>query len=180
MMKANALKAGLAISASVLMLGVAAGPAGAMMHLDAVANLQSPDGQSVGEVEFQQGPNGVLVMAELSGLPEGTHAFHIHTTGACSPDFTAAGGHFNPTNKSHGFMSEGGPHLGDTPNIHVPASGDLVMEVFLDDVTVDGNRNMLMDDDGAAVVIHAGADDYETDPAGAAGNRIACGVIQTP
>lgn len=179
-MKADVLKTGLAVSAGILMLGGLMGPAGAMMHGDAIAELQSPDGESRGTVEFMQGPNGVHVMAELEGLPEGTHAFHIHTTGACSPDFTAAGGHFNPTNKKHGFMSKGGPHLGDTPNIHVPASGDLVTEVFLSKVTVDGSRNVLMDDDGAAVVIHAGPDDYETDPAGAAGNRIACGVIDTP
>lgn len=178
-MNTNILKAGLAISVGVLMMGTAAGQT-EMAQRDAVANLQSPDGQPLGEVEFQQGPNGVLVMADLSGLPEGVHAFHIHTTGACSPDFTAAGGHFNPTDKNHGFMSEGGPHLGDTPNIHVSDNGNLVTEVFLHDVTVDGDDNRLMDNDGAAVVIHAGADDNETDPAGAAGNRIACGVIEAP
>lgn len=144
----------------------------------AEAMLKAADGTSVGKVTFTQGPNGALAKVDLTGLPEGPHAFHLHTTGACSPDFGAAGGHFNPTGKEHGFMNANGPHLGDTPNIHVPASGALEFELFLAGVTISGGENALLDDDGAAVVIHEGADDYMSNPAGAAGSRIVCGVIE--
>lgn len=138
------------------------------------ATLHDPDGAEVGTVTLTGTPNGVLVRAELDGLPAGTHAFHLHETGACAPDFGAAGGHMNPGNWPHGLLDPDGPHAGDMPNVHVPESGALTVEVFATGATIED----LTDDDGAAVVIHAGADDYRTDPAGAAGDRIACGVVE--
>ena len=140
--------------------------------------LQDPDGNPVGQVQLEQIPNGVHVTAELENLPAGTHAFHIHETGACEPpDFESAGGHFNPTDAKHGWLSDGGPHAGDFPNLHVPESGSLTVEYFNMMVTMDEGENTVFDDDGSAIVIHEGADDYQTDPAGDAGSRIACGVI---
>jgi len=143
----------------------------------ASAAMENAEGQPVGTVELTQMQNGTLVRATFENLPEGTHAFHIHTTGQCEPPFTSAGGHYNPANAKHGFDSQGGPHAGDMPNIHVPASGQLTIEVFNTYLEVD---DQLLDQDGAAVMIHDHADDYETDPAGDAGPRIACGVLKGP
>lgn len=138
------------------------------------AKMKAADGADVGEVSLLDTPLGVLLHAKLKNLPEGAHAFHVHAVGKCEPPFKSSGGHFNPENKKHGFLGKGGMHAGDMPNIHVPASGSLEIEVL--------NAQMklgpaLFDEDGAAIVIHAGPDDYKTDPAGAAGARIACGVI---
>lgn len=142
---------------------------------EASAAMIDTEGNPVGTVELSQKANGTSIVAQLEGLPEGTHAFHIHETGTCEPPFTSAGGHFNPTGANHGFDSQTGPHVGDLPNIYVPASGELTFESFNMRLEV---SETLLDGDGAAVVIHEGPDDYETDPAGNAGPRIACGVLK--
>ena len=138
------------------------------------AAMANAKGESVGEVVLSQTPQGTLLHAKLTGLPAGAHAFHVHAVGKCEPPFKSAGGHFNPGGKKHGIHAEDGMHAGDMPNIHVPESGALEIEVLNALLTLDES---LFDDDGAAIVIHAGPDDYRTDPAGAAGPRIACGVI---
>jgi len=143
----------------------------------ASAALIDAEGAPVGTVELAQRENGTSVIVHLENLPEGTHAFHIHETGECEPPFKSAGGHYNPTMANHGFDSQAGPHVGDLPNIYVPASGELSFEMFNTRLEV---GDSLLDNDGAAVVIHEGPDDYETDPAGAAGARIACGVLKGP
>ncbi len=142
------------------------------------ATLINSEGHEVGKVSLTESPNGVLLHAELHDIPAGTHGFHLHTVGSCTPDFKAAGGHFNPTGKKHGFMAKEGAHLGDMPNIHVPASGALTFEFFLPEVTIATGETQLLDSDGTAVMVHAKPDDYRTDPAGDAGDRIACGVIK--
>ncbi len=139
------------------------------------AAMANANGESVGEVELSQTPHGTLLHAKLTGLPPGAHAFHVHTVGKCEPPFKSAGGHFNPDGVKHGILAEDGVHAGDMPNIHVPESGALEIEVLNTLLTLDAS---LFDDDGAAIVIHDGPDDYKTDPAGAAGPRIACGVIE--
>ncbi len=144
--------------------------------LRAHATLHDRSGAVVGEVDFTETPTGLLVAAHLVGLPAGTHAFHLHAKGRCEGDFKSAGGHFNPDGAQHGFLSAEGPHAGDMPNIHVPAGGSLTVEVFLPERLLVGQGGLL-DDDGAALVIHEGADDYRSQPAGAAGQRIACGAI---
>jgi Cu-Zn family superoxide dismutase len=111
-------------------------------------------------------------------LPPGTRAFHIHEVGRCEPPFESAGGHFNPTGKQHGKDNPGGPHAGDLPNLEVPQSGGLKIEVTAKNVSLDGGRDALLDADGAALVVHADPDDYTSDPAGRAGKRLACGVIR--
>lgn len=142
----------------------------------AVATLRDPAGEAVGEAALEASPNGVLLRVELRGVPAGEHAFHIHETGACeAPDFASAGGHLNPAGVGHGFLDGDGVHAGDLPNVHVPASGGLRLDLFAPGVELE---SQLFDADGAALVMHEGPDDYRTDPAGAAGARIACGVVE--
>lgn len=159
-------------------------PGGLAMAADgATVPLKSVEGGDVGTVTLQPAAfPGLIVTLEATALPPGVHAFHLHETGSCDPatGFKSAGGHFNPTKKAHGWLNEKGAHLGDLPNIHVPETGALTQEFFIPGVSLvdmDG-AEALLDDDGAAVVIHAGVDDYKSDPAGDAGERIACGVIE--
>ena len=140
----------------------------------ASAEMMNSNGDSVGTVTLRATPQGTLLHATLQNLPAGAHAFHIHAVGVCEPPFKSAGGHYNPTGAKHGIESADGMHAGDMPNIHVPASGALEIEVLNTLVSLDA---ALFDEDGAAIVIHEGPDDYVSDPAGAAGPRIACGVI---
>ena len=163
--------------ASVATAGVLATAESHPQSADTV--LVDSDGKTIGNVALSQLERGVRLFAQATDLPPGQHAFHIHETGECdAPDFESAGGHFNPTDEQHGWDNPQGYHAGDFPNIHVQDDGRLAVEYFTDAVTLrEGEETSLFDDDGAAIVIHAGADDYRTDPAGAAGERIACGVI---
>jgi len=141
----------------------------------ATAVLKDANGKEVGKVTIIAVPTGVLLDADLTAVPPGDHAFHIHAIGKCEPpDFKSAGGHFNPEEDKHGLMNEAGPHAGDLPNIHVPENGKLHIEVLNQRVSLSDG---LLDDDGSAIVIHQRPDDYKTDPAGNAGPRIACGVV---
>lgn len=142
------------------------------------ATFAGTGGQQIGDALLVGTPHGVLIRADLEGMPPGTHAFHLHEIGSCSPDFTASGGHYNPHGTSHGFFDPEGRHVGDLPNIHVPESGELEVELFADLASLHGGEAALLDDDGAAIVVHEGADDYRTDPAGGGGERIACAVIR--
>jgi Cu-Zn family superoxide dismutase len=141
------------------------------------AVLKDAQGAEVGRATLTTTPSGVLISLELTALPAGDHAFHIHAVGKCEPPkFESAGPHFNPDTTKHGLMNPDGPHAGDMPNLHVPDSGKLTIEVLNPTVTL-GAESALLDEDGSALVVHAVADDYQTDPAGNAGDRIACGVI---
>jgi Cu-Zn family superoxide dismutase len=152
-----------------------AAPAHAVDKAQAV--LKDATGKEVGKAELTNTPSGVLIRLDLSGVPTGDHAFHVHAVGKCEPpDFKSAGPHFNPDETKHGLMNAEGPHAGDMPNLHVPESGRLVVEILDELVTLDA-EHALLDADGSALMIHAGADDYRTDPAGNAGDRIACGVV---
>jgi superoxide dismutase, Cu-Zn family len=132
----------------------------------------------VGHVQLDETPHGVLMKVTITNLPAGVRAFHIHAIGRCSPTFEAAGDHFNPTRKEHGFSNPKGQHGGDLPNLHIPDSGQLVVEMLARDVTLrPGRANSLLDADGSALVVHAKADDYRSDPAGESGDRIACGAL---
>lgn len=165
-------------------LGGAAAIALALTSLPAAAQtataaLKGADGKEVGSVNLTQTSQGVLINVAVKGLPPGEHALHVHAVGKCEPPFTSAGGHFNPGGKKHGMLSPEGQHAGDMPNLHIPQSGDLTVEVLNVNITLEkGKPNSVFDTDGSAVVIHAGSDDYKTDPTGDAGGRIACGVIQ--
>jgi superoxide dismutase, Cu-Zn family len=147
--------------------------------LTAKAALKTADGQDAGNATLTQTPTGILISLAVKGLPPGEHAFHVHAVGKCEPPFTSAGGHFNPGNKKHGLLVTEGAHAGDMPNLHIPASGELTVEVHNNMVTLEkGKPNSVFDNDGSAVIIHAGKDDYKTDPTGEAGGRIACGVVE--
>jgi Cu-Zn family superoxide dismutase len=153
-------------------------PAAAQTTPSGKAQLRDKDGKEVGSVDLSQTPNGVLLRLSLKGLPAGERAFHIHAAGKCEPPaFDSAAGHFNPGSEKHGILVGRG-HAGDMPNLHVPAGGELVIEVVNAGVTLEkGKPNSLFGPAGTAIVIHQGKDDYRTDPTGNAGGRIACGVI---
>ena len=143
--------------------------------------LNGADNKEVGTAKLLQIPNGVLVRLTLTKAAPGTHAFHVHAVGKCEgPEFTTAGGHFNPTSKKHGLLSQEGSHAGDLPNIIVPDSGAVTVETVIPHVTLKAGDHTLADADGSALVLHADVDDYTTDPTGNAGGRMACGVIAPP
>lgn len=170
-------------AAALCALTLAAAPSHADHHEPkgmVEAKVTTADGRDAGMVTFEQGEHGVLVVAHLKNLSQGPHGFHIHETGACTPDFKAAGSHYNPLDAEHGFESEGGYHVGDLPNVHVGADGTAMTEFFVPQVTLTGPENdrypyTLDDADGSAIMIHASGDDYVR--MDSAGERAACGVI---
>jgi superoxide dismutase, Cu-Zn family len=131
-------------------------------------------GAPIGTVRAWQTAGGLSFHVEASGLPHGLHGLHVHSVGRCDPpDFASAGPHWNPGDKQHGLSNPAGPHGGDLPNVEVSANG-----VLSATMTVAGaSLPALLDADGAALVLHAAADDYKTDPSGNSGARIACAVI---
>jgi Cu-Zn family superoxide dismutase len=144
----------------------------------AKATLLNAQGQKVGEAQLEEAPQGVKITLQVENLPPGTHAFHIHEKGLCEPpNFLTAGGHFNPYHKQHGLKNPAGPHAGDLPNLVVGEDGKETLEAIASGITLKQGANSLFPPGGTSLVIHAGADDYMTDPAGNAGPRIACGVI---
>ena len=139
-------------------------------------NFVGVDGETIGSFTFTQGSGGLLLYVEVESLTPGPHGIHLHRYGACSPDFKAAQGHINPDEKEHGLLNPNGPDNGDLPNLYVAADGTARAEMFTTLVTTE----LLFDDDGSAVVIHAQPDDHATQPIGGAGDRSACGVIEKP
>ena len=146
----------------------------------ATAGIKDGKGQSVGQAKFAARNGGVQMSVTVANLSPGVHAIHIHEAGKCdAPAFTTAGGHFNPENKQHGMQNPAGHHAGDLPNLTVGANGKGTFESTIQDVTLAGDgATSLFHAGGTSVVIHAVADDMKTDPAGNAGVRVACGVIQ--
>jgi Cu-Zn family superoxide dismutase len=143
------------------------------------ATLRDTQGKTLGEATLRESSAGVLLKVDLTGVPAGTHAFHIHAVGRCDPpDFMSAGGHFNPAMMKHGLMAAGGPHAGDMPNFTVLENGTSKATVRDPRVTLGEGPNSLFANEGTALVIHAKPDDNKSQPAGNAGDRIACGVVK--
>jgi Cu-Zn family superoxide dismutase len=141
------------------------------------ATVLLPNGQPAGTAQLVEVGNRVTLAVGVAGLAPGVHGIHLHTTGSCkAPDFASASGHLNPLGRQHGSMSANGKHAGDLPNITVAAGGTGTMTADLSG-TPDEVRGWLFDADGTAIVVHADADDYKTDPSGNSGARIACGVL---
>lgn len=144
----------------------------------ATAELKNASGQTIATATLTSVPGGVRILMEAKGLPPGAKGVHIHEVGKCeAPQFTSAGAHFNPDKKQHGTMNAAGPHAGDLPNITVGPDGNGRLETTTDRVTLGAGATSVFDADGSALVIHAGPDDFMTDPTGNSGGRTACGVI---
>jgi Cu-Zn family superoxide dismutase len=143
----------------------------------ATATLRDLAGGRVGTAQLADSYAGVIITATVTGLGLGGHAIHIHEVGKCEAPFTSAGDHYNPSRRRHGFKNRDGHHLGDLPNIDMPAAGTLKFELVLPGVTI-GGSNGLLSGDGTSIVIHSSKDDLLTDPAGDSGGRQACGVIR--
>lgn len=142
----------------------------------AEAAFASPDGAIQGSATFTAGDDGVEIHVSVDGAPAGTHGFHIHETGDCSAaDFSSAGGHFNPTGAPHGGPEDAERHAGDLGNIEIAEDGTGHLYLTSDLISVDEGANAVV---GRAVILHADADDLESQPTGAAGGRLACGVIE--
>jgi Cu-Zn family superoxide dismutase len=155
----------------------------------AAATLIGLDGETMGSATFMETPHGVVIRVTVEGLEPGERAIHIHENGECDAagGFESAGGHFNPTGAAHGLLNAEGPHAGDMPNQYVPDTGKLDVNLFNPMIKIVAGEDNGSDDDrgviagsdvSTAIMIHEHADDYVSDPAGEAGGRIACGVIE--
>lgn len=144
------------------------------------AELIDTQGKKVGTATIRESAGqGLWIEVSLTGVPSGPRAMHVHETGKCEGDFKSAGNHYNPDDHKHGILAEGGAHAGDLPNIHVPESGELQIEVFAPRLTLAKDaKNTVFDKDGSSLVIHEKIDDYKSQPSGDAGGRFACGVIE--
>lgn len=160
------------------------------MEPQATAELKDVDDNTVGMVNFYEYDDYLLIDANADGLEPGHHGFHIHEKGVCEPDaedgpFTTAGGHYNPEEKKHP------DHAGDMPTLYVNEDGKANYSVTFDRLSIEQLK-----EEELAIIVHAKPDNFsnipdryqaegepgpdeETVKAGDAGDRQACGVINT-
>lgn len=143
------------------------------------ADVRNADGRSLGTLVMVARDGGVTLSGSLAGLPPGEHGFHVHQTGSCEPpSFSSAGTHLAPAGNAHGFDADGGPHAGDLRNLTVGPDSTAVVDQTNERLALRGGDAALLDADGSALIVHAGADDYVSQPSGDSGDPIACGVIE--
>jgi Cu-Zn family superoxide dismutase len=181
--RGDMMKVSICALAIGLCLALASSPSAfaAASKARAVAHLAGRDGHALGTANFVATSHGVLIELDLKGLAPGAHAIHIHTSGNCDAKvaFTSAGPDLGtaPT-KLHGFLAPHGPHAGDLPNEYAAGDGTLHASVISNAISLGNGKKSIFDRDGAAIIVHAKADDYVSQPAGNSGDRVACGVIE--
>ena len=145
------------------------------------AVLVNASGANIGRVDLRQGPTGLVIKVEASGLTPGWHGIHIHATGACAAPFTSSGAHINhgEPKAPHGLLNAAGPDDGDLPNVYAGADGKVNAELFTTRARIssEGPGQWLWDADGSAIIIHANPDDHSSQPIGGAGDRVACAAL---
>jgi Cu-Zn family superoxide dismutase len=153
---------------------------GNMMHQKstvkrAIAVITPTKGNSVhGVVTFEEVDKGIHIVANLTGLTQGKHGFHIHEFGdISSDDGSSAGGHFNPTGMPHSMPTSEKRHAGDMGNIEADGNGSAHLDYIDSVMKLNGKYSII----GHAVIIHAKEDDFKTQPTGNAGPRVGYGVI---
>ena len=167
----------MALSATLMLGACATVPSEETANVIANATLTNAAGQKVGSAKLIQSDQKLFLRASVSDQTPGEHGIHLHAVGKCeAPGFTSAGGHLNPTAHQHGNLNPAGPHAGDLPNLVVTSDGTGSIESQIIGMSATALSN-LFDVDGTAIVVHAGPDDYKTDPSGNSGGRIACGIL---
>lgn len=175
------LAAGAAACAPEAQMGLSREPGteGARGARRARATLRDASDREVAQAELEETAQGLRIRFTATALPPGARALHIHESGRCKPDFAAAGAHFNPHGRVHGLLHPAGHHAGDLPNIIVEGNGGGSFVLVVPGLGLSrGGANSLFDADGSSLVVHEKPDDGMTDPAGGAGDRIACGAIE--
>jgi Cu-Zn family superoxide dismutase len=154
-------------------------PALSLAAPPAAVALRDAQGAPTGTATLTEADGGVRVTVSVKGVAPGLHGLHLHAVGKCEgPDFKSAGPHFNPSSKEHGLDNPRGSHAGDMPNLNVGPDGSGTGEFVARGATLGSGPGSLFPEGGTALVLHAAPDDLKSDPAGNAGARIACGVVQ--
>jgi Cu-Zn family superoxide dismutase len=146
--------------------------------------LVNAAGDAVGLATFTEGDDGVTIHVLIEGLTPGEHGWHLHEVGDCTgagaEPFSSAGGHWNPTEKEHGAPDAPSHHVGDFGNFTATADGLADATWTTTDFSLGDGPDSVFDEDGTAIIIHAGRDDLTTQPSGDSGPRFACGVVAEP